>query len=131
MRTRAANTRAAPYRILWPNAAFNYNPDHDYAGEEITKIGEMNLTCQYCAAKRWQGEAPVLCCSGGKVHLPPISEPPEPLNRLLLGETNESKHFLKKHPLLQLFLPDDVTWSGDREQRVVNVHGTGPGLPSH
>ncbi|GFQ67164.1 ATP-dependent DNA helicase [Trichonephila clavata] len=36
-----------------------------------------------------------MCCSSGKVKLPPILKPPEPLCSLLKGETAQSKDFVK------------------------------------
>lgn len=41
-----------------------------------------------------------MCCSSGKVKLPPILKPPEPLCILLNGETAQSKDFVK---LIRLF----------------------------
>ena len=36
-----------------------------------------------------------MCCSNGKVKLPSLRLPPEPLNSLMLGTTATSKHFLE------------------------------------
>ncbi|GFS82586.1 uncharacterized protein NPIL_551101 [Nephila pilipes] len=35
-----------------------------------------------------------MCCAAGKIKLPQLREPPEPLKTLLAGYTAESKHFL-------------------------------------
>ncbi|XP_075210401.1 uncharacterized protein LOC142317738 [Lycorma delicatula] len=35
-----------------------------------------------------------MCCAGGKIKLPQLDAPPEPLKTLLAGSTAESKHFL-------------------------------------
>ncbi|GFT86606.1 uncharacterized protein TNCV_5138521 [Trichonephila clavipes] len=35
-----------------------------------------------------------MCCVGGKIKLPHLEAPPEPLKTLLAGSTAESKHFL-------------------------------------
>lgn len=45
---------------------------------------------------KFAGETPGLCCFNGKVKLPLLTPPPEPLHLLLLGETSESRHFLSK-----------------------------------
>lgn len=42
------------------------------------------------------GESKGMCCSNGKVRLDPIQSTPFPLNTLLQGETNDSKHFMDK-----------------------------------
>lgn len=55
----------------------------------------MNLCCKYCSALKWNREPPGLCCSNGKIRLPLIKEPPEPLRSLLNGKTSESKTFLQ------------------------------------
>src|SRR5258705_6277295 len=54
----------------------------------------MNTMCQYCDAMKWQNEAPGMCCSGGKVKLPPLMLPPDPLESLASGNSPQSKHFL-------------------------------------
>ena len=63
---------------------------------QVTKtvqIGSMSMVCQHCSAKKWPGEAKGLCCSGGKVRLPLIQEPPEPLLHLLTKDDVPAKHF--------------------------------------
>lgn len=55
----------------------------------------MNDPCSHCGALKWVGEAPGMCCSGGKVKLPALRRPPEPLNSLMSGITDTSKHFLQ------------------------------------
>ncbi|CAE1314363.1 unnamed protein product [Acanthosepion pharaonis] len=55
----------------------------------------MDKVCTFCNAKKWAGEQPGLCCSGGKIKLPSLDEPPQPLRDLLLGTTSESTHFLE------------------------------------
>lgn len=45
-------------------------------------------------ARKYSGETPGLCCLSGKVKLPVLTPPPEPLHSLLRGETSESRHFL-------------------------------------
>ncbi|KAL8600890.1 hypothetical protein ACOMHN_045028 [Nucella lapillus] len=56
----------------------------------------MDLFCKFCGAKQWPGEAPGLCCTGGKVKLPPIEEPPDPLKTLLTGNSQAAKQFQNK-----------------------------------
>ncbi|GFV42408.1 ATP-dependent DNA helicase [Trichonephila clavipes] len=55
----------------------------------------MSNVCLKCSALKWKGENPGICCSSGKVKLPPILKPPEPLCSLLKGETAQSKDFMK------------------------------------
>jgi hypothetical protein len=54
----------------------------------------MEIVCNHCAALKFAGETPGLCCLSGKVKLPLLPPPPEPLHSLLRGETPESRHFL-------------------------------------
>ncbi|GBM74318.1 hypothetical protein AVEN_193308-1 [Araneus ventricosus] len=54
----------------------------------------MSVICEHCEAKKWKGETPGMCCSGGKVQLPRLVDPLEPLRTLLIGASAEAKHFL-------------------------------------
>ena len=56
----------------------------------------MDIECNYCHALKFKNETAAMCCSAGKIRLPPFLEPPEPLRSLLLGVTSDSKLFLKK-----------------------------------
>ncbi|XP_063901249.1 uncharacterized protein LOC135120859 [Zophobas morio] len=58
-------------------------------------IGPMTKLCLHCRALKFQKEAPGMCCSNGKISLPPLTEPPEPLLTYVAGVTRESKHFLQ------------------------------------
>ncbi|VDM94379.1 unnamed protein product, partial [Onchocerca ochengi] len=42
-------------------------------------IGTMNEVCLYCKALTVKGEAKGMCCAAGKIKLPQLEEPPEPL----------------------------------------------------
>ncbi|GFS96752.1 helitron_like_N domain-containing protein [Trichonephila clavipes] len=55
----------------------------------------MNKECRICGALKWKEESAGMCCSGGKVALPSIDEPVEPLKKLFSYETDESRRFLK------------------------------------
>ena len=35
-----------------------------------------------------------MCCSGEKIKLPPLNDPPEPLCYFFIGDSVEAKHFL-------------------------------------
>lgn len=75
-------------------AAFQYNCTIDYSKLPCLTIGPMDLLCQYCKALKFHSETPGLCCAGGKVKLPPLTPPPEPLRSLLTGDSPEAGHFL-------------------------------------
>lgn len=77
-------------------AAFQYVPTIDYSDHPVVRIGLMDVVCNYCNAMKFKGETNGFCCLQGKIVLPPLSDPPEPLKSLLLGETADSRHFLKK-----------------------------------
>lgn len=58
----------------------------------------MNFLCPYCGAYKFEKEPPGMCCSNGKIDLPPLIAPPEPLLEYISGETKISKHFLNNLP---------------------------------
>jgi hypothetical protein len=93
-RTRQAASRAARW-ILLKGEAFQYKSVKDYDNYPQFAIGRMNNVCSHCGALKWAGEAPGMCCVGGKVRLPPLQPPPEPLKTLMSGTTLRSKHFLE------------------------------------
>ncbi|KAI8136344.1 hypothetical protein BJV82DRAFT_676902 [Fennellomyces sp. T-0311] len=62
----------------------------------------MSAQCEACGARVWPWESSQLkngvrsygvCCNFGKVDLPSVEAPPEPLQRLLNGTDNECKVF--------------------------------------
>ena len=73
------------------NQAYDYQPNVAY--EDHTTLGTMSVVCDFCYALRWKGERAGMCCLQGKVNIPVLGSPPEPLSSLLLGEHPESKHF--------------------------------------
>lgn len=60
----------------------------------LVLLGRMAKKCTYCMALKWKEETPGMCCSGGKVSLPSLGVPEEPLKTLLLCDSNESRLFL-------------------------------------
>ncbi|XP_026476422.1 uncharacterized protein LOC113382079 [Ctenocephalides felis] len=66
----------------------------NYSAHKFVKIGDMSIICQHCKALKYNGESAGLCCAGGKVKLPQLVPPPDPLHSLIFGMTNDSKHFL-------------------------------------
>lgn len=73
-------------------AAFNYNSQIDYS--MYGYIGMMDVICPHCDAAKFSGETPGMCCANGKVRLPALEIPPEPLYSLIFGTSQTSKHFL-------------------------------------
>lgn len=55
----------------------------------------MNLICAHCQALKFENEPPGMCCLNGKIQLPILEEPPDPLRYYLSGTSAESQHFLK------------------------------------
>ena len=74
--------------ISWKNAGFNYNNSYKYNEDSYTKIGDMDVICKHCNARKYKAEPAGLCCKLGKVVLPKLDNLIEPLNELL-----KSKHF--------------------------------------
>ncbi|UYV80633.1 hypothetical protein LAZ67_19001160 [Cordylochernes scorpioides] len=56
---------------------------------------QVNAFKCFVRALRWKDESSGMCCSNGKVRLPLIELPPEPLRSLLSGENSDSVHFLR------------------------------------
>jgi hypothetical protein len=93
-RTRRSISRAARWRFI-EREAFQYDPAKNYDSHPELDIGQMTNVCQYCDALKWSGEAPGMCCSNGKIKLPSLQPPPEPLESLMSGTTPTSKYFLE------------------------------------
>jgi hypothetical protein len=74
-RRRALQRRndAVPFRS--PFGAPLQIEDHD--------VGLLLPTCPRCHALKFKDEDPSMCCMMGKVVLPPLEQPPEPLWTLL------------------------------------------------
>ncbi|CAH1113080.1 unnamed protein product [Psylliodes chrysocephalus] len=81
---------------VFNGTGFQYDPSVEYHNQPLIVIGPMNKKCQYCDAFKWKNETAGMCCSSGKVSLPLLGEPEEPLKTLLLSVTDESKQFLSK-----------------------------------
>ncbi|XP_055910503.1 uncharacterized protein LOC129944866 [Eupeodes corollae] len=75
--------------------AFEYDPAIQYYAHLKVVIGAMDKECPHCKALKFKNETPGMCCSSGKVQLPAIETPPEPLNGLLIGTDPDSNLFLK------------------------------------
>lgn len=73
--------RDAPINL--ERAAFHYDSEIDYSADRSVTIGEMSVVCPHCKALKFSGETPGLCCAGGKVKLPQLVPPPEPLRSLV------------------------------------------------
>ncbi|GBP36901.1 hypothetical protein EVAR_23203_1 [Eumeta japonica] len=54
----------------------------------------MNKICPKCSAKKWVDETNGMCCASGKVSLPSIQEPPQPIKNLLTNNHSLSRHFI-------------------------------------
>ncbi|XP_039282934.1 uncharacterized protein LOC120351055 [Nilaparvata lugens] len=96
-RVRIAETRTertADLHLEYNRLAFRYNPAIDYSSSQHVVIGQMSHVCSYCQALKFNNETKGMCCAGGKIKLPQLDAPPEPLKTLLTGSTAESKHFL-------------------------------------
>ncbi|UYV77959.1 hypothetical protein LAZ67_15003037 [Cordylochernes scorpioides] len=76
-------------------AAFHYDAEYDYSLHPSVVIDKMDKLCKFCDALKFKNETPGMCCAGGKVKLPELHLPPEPLSTLISGATSQSKHFLR------------------------------------
>uniref|UniRef100_A0A1B6DLM4 Helitron helicase-like domain-containing protein n=1 Tax=Clastoptera arizonana TaxID=38151 RepID=A0A1B6DLM4_9HEMI len=55
----------------------------------------MDNGCPHCHALKFKNEPAGMCCALGKVQLPEIETPPEPLNGLLIGTNPDCNVFRK------------------------------------
>ncbi|XP_018794206.1 PREDICTED: uncharacterized protein LOC108972160 [Bactrocera latifrons] len=101
---RRQQSRRSTGAINYERLAFRYEPTVDYAGDESVNIGTMTYICQYCNALKFLLEPSGLCCANGKVKLPQLTTPPEPLNSSLLGHEPLSKHFLQNIQNVPMYL---------------------------
>ena len=93
-RQRQSVSRALCWTFM-EGEAFQYDPTKNYDGHSLLHIGQMTDLCSHCNAYKWAGEAPGMSCSSGKVKLPALELPPEPLESLMSATTTRSKHFLE------------------------------------
>ncbi|XP_020809823.1 trichohyalin-like [Drosophila serrata] len=90
LRARSRNQASAHSK----RSAFRYDPQIDYAHQSSIQIGDMNKICPKCSAKKWVDETNGMCCASGKVSLPSIQEPPQPIKNLLKNNHSLSRHFI-------------------------------------
>ncbi|KAK4328215.1 hypothetical protein Pmani_001335 [Petrolisthes manimaculis] len=94
---RRAKSAFNPARyIVWLKAAFSYDLTKEYGSKPMITIGRMDNICMHCQAKKWPGEAPGLCCTGGKVVLDAIQNTPDVLKNLLTENSPQGKQFRSK-----------------------------------
>ncbi|KAJ6517214.1 hypothetical protein C8R47DRAFT_952070, partial [Mycena vitilis] len=92
-------------------------------------LGPMNVACQHCGALHWIEERPSsefapkfgMCCNNGKVLLDRLSEPPEPLHRLLAGGDAQAQEF-RQH-ITQYNAALAFTSLGVSDDKSVNRYG--------
>ncbi|XP_043259365.1 uncharacterized protein LOC122403185 [Colletes gigas] len=99
VQSRRINTENRQQRRSAGNAnllrvAFRYDCAFNYRSLPVVQIGSMVVVCPHCNALKFPGETPGLCCLSGKVKLPTLPSPQEPLRSYLEGVTAESKQFL-------------------------------------
>ncbi|GBM27078.1 hypothetical protein AVEN_189856-1 [Araneus ventricosus] len=82
-------------RLVKPDRiAFQYNSEIEYSLHPVVVVESVNKVCTNCKALKFKNEAPGMCCLHGKVKLPPLKAPLEPLFSLVAGTTTQSKYFL-------------------------------------
>jgi len=75
---------------------FEYDLEIEYCAHANILIGNMDKGCRYCHALKLKNETAEMYCKSGKVVLPELNTPPEPLQSLVSGVITESKLFLRK-----------------------------------
>jgi hypothetical protein len=94
-RMRVAETRQEFMQLSFNLDAFSYDSTYGYDSHPSVLICRMDADCNHCHAKKFKGESPWMCCSNGKVKLPPLDTSPDPLLSYMSGTSVESKHFLQ------------------------------------
>lgn len=82
--------------VNWLDAAFSYDPIKSYSTSKDVTIGQMNKICNFCNAKKWTDESPGMCCTGGKIKLPALENPPIFLHQLLTEKSTRANGFRNK-----------------------------------
>jgi len=83
-------------RRLKIGTAFDYDHLIDFNHYGLVLVWQIDKKCGNSEALNWKGETLGMCCSGSKVTLLSLGDPEEPLKSLILDNSNESRHFLKK-----------------------------------
>ena len=89
-------TSRALTRASCVHLSFEYATDIDYSSHSKIAVSAMDKECKNCHALKFRNGAPGICCASGKVVLPPLTTPPEPLQSLIAGASDDSKLFLRK-----------------------------------
>ena len=69
--------------------AFSYQPSTGNYDHPSLQINSMISICNFCKAKKIEGESQGICCSGGKVILELFPALPPLLQELLSGEVHK------------------------------------------
>ncbi|GFU02415.1 uncharacterized protein TNCV_1238981 [Trichonephila clavipes] len=75
--------RAANLNLQYHCLEFRYNSAIDCSSSQHIAIEQMSHGSTYCQALKFNNEAKWMCCAGGKIKLPHLEAPPEPLKTLL------------------------------------------------
>ncbi|GBL77570.1 hypothetical protein AVEN_41933-1 [Araneus ventricosus] len=74
--------------------AFQYNSEIEYSLHPVVVVQSMNKVFTSCKALKFKNESPGMCCLNGKVKLPRLKAPVEPLFSLVASTTTQSQYFL-------------------------------------
>ena len=81
----------------------------------------MDVVCPHCSSIRFPGETPGICCSSGKINLPPLPELPQLLKSLVTGQHPRSSHFMKN--VKQYNCLYNFTSFGSQERNLTDSRG--------
>jgi hypothetical protein len=73
---------------------FHYDPYKDYSEHPTVTIGNMEMVCGHCQAKKFKSKSPGICCKNGKVKLCQLEPPPQEPLTYTSGDVSEAKHLL-------------------------------------
>ena len=101
---RISRSQRKAQRLRTGNCIFRSLADESLGHVPPSYIGKCDLECEHSGALRWSTSGmmePVgICCRKGKIRLPPLQPPPQPLLQWLELQTPSSKKFRR---LLRLY----------------------------
>ena len=94
---RISQSQRKAQRLRTGNCIFRSFADESLGHVPTSYIGKCDLECEHCGALRWSTSGmmePVgICCRKGKIRLPLLQPPPQPLLQWVESQTPSSKKF--------------------------------------
>ena len=130
------------FHLFWTWGAFKL--PNSSLGATYNDIGDPVWKCKHCKAMMWyderinkdkQSKNPMfaLCCGNGKIQLPLLEDPPQPMRQLLFdSNSTKSKNFqvnIRSYNLMFAFTSPgakvDTSYNTSRDPLTFRIHGQG------